>query len=135
MEWFNCEVDNRSKVVGGAQRSETLDGYVFQLSIESGLVYMYSIWIPTDDDLQQYPHVFFTSPDIWDAFVLDRGITPALLEEFTKMLMILCSSILCLINVGIFTSVWYSTWIFLGFKSYKDLGAYISCPSPPDESC
>ena len=76
MEWFNCEVDNRSKVVGGAQRSETLDGYVFQLSIDSGLVYMYSIWIPTDDDLQQYPHVFFTSPDIWDAFALDRGITP-----------------------------------------------------------
>ena len=65
MEWFNCKVDDRSNVVGCAQRIETPDGYVFPLSIESGLVYMSSIWVPTDDDLQQHPHVLFTSPDIW----------------------------------------------------------------------
>ena len=64
MEWINCKVDDRSKVVGGAQRIETSDGYVIPLSIDSGLVYMHPIWIPTDNDLQQYPHVFFTSPDI-----------------------------------------------------------------------
>ena len=69
------------KVVGGAQRIETHEGYVFPLSIESGLVYMHSIWVTTDDYLQQYPYVFFTSPDIWDASVLDHGIAPALLEE------------------------------------------------------
>ena len=79
MEWFNCKVDGRSKVVGGAWRIETPDGYVFPLFIESGLVYRHSIWVPTDDKLHQYPHVFFTSPDIWDASVLDQGITPALL--------------------------------------------------------
>ena len=50
MEWFNCKVDDRSKVVGGAQRIETSDGYVIPLSIESGLVYI-SIQIPTDNDL------------------------------------------------------------------------------------
>ena len=81
MEWFNCKVDDRSKVVGGDQRIKTPDGYVFPLFIESGLVSMHSIWVATDDDLQQYTHVFFTSPDIWDASVLDCGITPALLEE------------------------------------------------------
>ena len=45
---------------------------------------MHSIWVPTDDDLQQYPHVFFTSPDIWDASVLDHGITlqDSTLDEF-----------------------------------------------------
>ena len=80
MKWFNCELDDRSKVVGGAQRIETPDGYVFPLSIESGLVYMHSSWAPTDDNLWQYPHVFFTSPNIWDASVLDHGITPALHE-------------------------------------------------------
>ena len=53
---------------------------MFLLSIESGLVYMHSIQVPTDDDLQQYQHVFFTSPDIWDASVLNHGITPALVE-------------------------------------------------------
>ena len=67
MEWFNCKVDDRSKIVGGAQRIETPDGYVFPLSIKSGLVYMH-------DDHQQYPHVLITSPDIWDAYVLDHGI-------------------------------------------------------------
>ena len=64
MEWFNCQVDDRSKIVGGAQRIETSERYVIPLSIESGLVYMHSIRIPTDQDLQNYPHVFFTSPDI-----------------------------------------------------------------------
>ena len=64
MEWFNCQVDDRSKIVGGAQRIETSEGYVIPLSIESGLVYMHTIRIPTDQDLQNYPHVFFTSPDI-----------------------------------------------------------------------
>ena len=42
---------------------------------------MHSIWVRTDADLQQYPHVFFASSDIWDASVLDHGVTPALLEE------------------------------------------------------
>ena len=74
MEWFHCQVDDRSKVVGGAQRIKTPDGYVIPLSIESGLAYMQSLRNPTDTDLQQYPHVSFTSPDIWDASVLDHGI-------------------------------------------------------------
>ena len=84
MEWFNCQVDDRSKLVGGAQRIETSEGYVIPLSIESGLVYMHSIRIPTDQDLQSYPHVFFTSPDIWDASVLDHEITPSLLEDINQ---------------------------------------------------
>ena len=81
MEWFNCQVDDRSKLVGGAQRIETSEGYVIPLSIESGLVYMHSMRIPTDHDLQNYPHVFFTSPDIWDTSVLDHGIPQSLLEN------------------------------------------------------
>ena len=84
MERFLCKVDDRSIAVGGAQRSETPDGYVFPLSVEFGLVYMHSIQVPTDDDLQQYPHVFFTLSDIWDASVLDPGLTPALLDEINK---------------------------------------------------
>ena len=84
MEWFNCQVDDRSKIVGGAQRIETSEGYVIPLSIESGLVYMHTIRIPTDQDLQNYPHVFFTSPDIWDASVLDQEITPSLLEDINQ---------------------------------------------------
>ena len=84
MEWFNCQVDDRSKIVGGAQRIETSEGYVIPLSIESGFVYMHTIRIPTDQDLQNYPHVFLTSPDIWDASVLDHEITPSLLEDINQ---------------------------------------------------
>ena len=84
MEWFNCQVDDRSKIVGGAQRVETPEGYVIPLSIETGLVYMHPIRIPTDQDLQMYPHVFFTSPDIWDPSVLDHEITPSLLEDINQ---------------------------------------------------
>ena len=85
MESFNCQVDDRSKIVGGAQRIETSEGYVIPLSIESGLVYMHTIRIPTDQDLEKnYPHVFFTSPDIWDASVLDHEITPSLLEDINQ---------------------------------------------------
>ena len=79
MECFNYKVDDRSNVVGGAPRIETSDGYLIPLSIESGLAYMHPIRIPTDNDLQLYPHVFFTSPDTWDASVLDHDITPSLL--------------------------------------------------------
>ena len=45
---------------------------------------MHSIRIPTDQDLQNYHHVFFTSPDIWDASVLDHEITPSLLEDINQ---------------------------------------------------
>ena len=84
MEWFNCQVDDRSKLVGGAQRIKSSERYVIPLSIESGLVYMHSMRIPTDHDLQNYPHVFFTSPDIWDTSVLDHGIPPSLLEDLNQ---------------------------------------------------
>ena len=84
MEWFNCQVDDRSKLVGGAQRIKTSEGYVIPLSIESGLVYMHSMKIPTDHDLQNYPHVFFTPPDIWDTSVLDHGIPQSLVEDINQ---------------------------------------------------
>ena len=84
MEWFNCQVDDRSKLVGGAQRIKTSEGYVIPLSIESELVYMHFMRSATDHDLQNYPHVFFTSPDICDTSVLDHGISQSLLEDIDQ---------------------------------------------------
>ena len=84
MEWFNCQVDDKSKLVCGAQRIKTYEGYVIPLSIESGLFYMHSMRISTDHDLQNYPHVFFTSPHIWDTSVLDHGIPQSLLEDVNQ---------------------------------------------------
>ena len=84
MEWFNCKVDDRSQHVGGTQSIQTPEGYVIPLYIEYGLVYMQSMRIPTDHDLQHYPHVLFTSPDIWDTLVLDHGIPPSFPETHTS---------------------------------------------------
>ena len=84
IEWFNCQVDDRSKLVGGAQSIKTSEGYVIPLSVKSGLVYMHSMRIPTDQDLQNYPHFFFVSPYIWDTSVLDHGIPPSLLEDINQ---------------------------------------------------
>ena len=84
MEWFNCKVDDRSQHVGGTQSIQTPEGYVIPLFIEYGLVYMQSMRIPTDHDLQHYPHVHFTSPGIWDTSVLDHGIQPSLPEKTTS---------------------------------------------------
>ena len=84
IEWFNCQVDDRSKLVGGAQSIQASEGYVIPLSIESGLVYMNSMRIPTDSDLQNYPHVSFTSPDIWNTSVLDHGIPQSLPEDINQ---------------------------------------------------
>ena len=84
MEWFNCQVDDRSQLVGGTQSIQTSEGYVIPLSIESGLVYMHSMRIPTDHDLQNYPHVLFTSPDIWDTSVLDHGIPQSLPQDINQ---------------------------------------------------
>ena len=135
MEWFTCKVDDRSKVAGFAQRIETPDGYVFPLSIESGLVYMHSIQFPTDDDLQQYPHVFFTPPDTWDASVLDYGITPALLEEIQQEAddSLLKDSMVD--RFGDHEHEWYITWVFSWIQSLQRLGSILSCSSSPEQSC
>ena len=84
MEWLICKVDDRSQHIGGTQSIQTSEGYVITLFIEYGLVYMQSMRIPTDHDLQHYPHVLFTSPGIWDTSVLDHGIPPSLPETQTS---------------------------------------------------
>ena len=42
------------------------------LLIKDGLAYATSLGKPTDQDMDTYPHVFFTSPDEWDPSVLDH---------------------------------------------------------------
>ena len=65
-------VDERSIKVGGTQLITTLDGYSVPLLIRDGLAYATSLGRPTDQDMDTYPHVFFTSPDEWDPSVLDH---------------------------------------------------------------
>ena len=71
LEWFKTNVDEKSVKVGGTQLT-TLDGYSVPLLIKDGLAYATSLGRPTDQDMDTYPHVFFTSPDEWDPSVLDH---------------------------------------------------------------
>ena len=72
LEWFKTLVDEKSIKVGGTQLITTLDGYSIPLLIRDGLACATSLGRPTDQDMDTYPHVFFTSPDEWDPSVLDH---------------------------------------------------------------
>ena len=72
LEWFKTNVDEKSVKVGGTQLITTLDRYSVPLLIKDGLAYATSLGRPTDQDMDTYPHVFFTSPDEWDPSVLDH---------------------------------------------------------------
>ena len=72
LEWFKTNDDEKSVKVGGTQLITTLDGYSVPLLIKDGLAYATSLGIPTDQDMDTYPHVFSTSPDEWDPSVLDH---------------------------------------------------------------
>ena len=72
LEWFKTNVDEKSVKVGGTQLITTLDEYSVPLLIKDGLAYATSLGRPTAQDMDTYPHVFFTSPDEWDPSVLDH---------------------------------------------------------------
>ena len=76
LEWFKTHVDEKSIKVGGTQLITTLEGYSVPLLIKDGLAYATSLGRPTYQDMDTYPHVFFTSPDEWDPSVLDHDPPP-----------------------------------------------------------
>ena len=71
MEWFKAHKDDKSKAVGGLQRLLTLEGYIIPFEVHAGLVYMTPVGIPTDQDMDTYPHVILTSPHEWDPSIID----------------------------------------------------------------
>ena len=107
MEWFNCKVDDRSKVVGGAQTIETSDGYAIPLSIESGLVCMHSIQIPTDNDLQQYmSSSLHLTPGMLQFWTMALHLP--YLKKSTKKVMIPYFKIPSLMNLENSNTGWYN---------------------------
>ena len=70
LEFHKNQVDDRSKKVGGKQCIVTLDGYIIPLQVKNGLPYL-DMHPPTDDELENLPHVVFTSDVDWDPAVLD----------------------------------------------------------------
>ena len=60
LEWFPSQVNMHSKSVGGQQQLFTLERYTIPISIHSGLAYIHPIHVPSDHNLQTFPHVVFT---------------------------------------------------------------------------
>ena len=71
LESFGIIIDDRSHAVGGSQCLVTTEGYVIPLHIRDGLPYM-DVSVPTDEDIDAYPHVFLTADTLWDPSILDN---------------------------------------------------------------
>ena len=103
MEWFNCKVDDRSKVVGGAQRIESPDGYFFHFPLNlvcfactpSGFLLMMTF----SNILMFLHHLTFGMLLFWT-----MTLHLPFLKKNTQKLMILFSKTLLLMNVEIFTN-------------------------------
>ena len=70
IEWLNNTCNDKSHYVGGKQVITFLDGYATPLECRPSLMYMSILHKPTDQDLDQYPHVLQTNPHEWDPSVL-----------------------------------------------------------------
>jgi hypothetical protein len=57
--------DKSIHIPGGLQRIQTVDGYVFPLSIQDGLPYL-GMRPYTDVEYESLPHVILTSDVDWD---------------------------------------------------------------------
>lgn len=85
MEHFGNKVDDKSRLAGGRQCIETVDGYVAPIDIINGLPYL-KMTPPTKAELEELPHIPFTSGEEWSPKVLDCVISndPAWYGEVKK---------------------------------------------------
>ena len=75
LEWYGNDVNDRSiKIEGGRQRLTTPDGYVIPVDIKRGLPYI-KMRPFTDKELDELPHVIWTSENNWDPTSLDSVIS------------------------------------------------------------
>ena len=72
LEWYKCNVNDKSIHCQGLQRIQTPDGYAIPLNIVNGLARM-DIRPFTDHEWDSLPHVFLTSDLDWDPTVLDHS--------------------------------------------------------------
>jgi hypothetical protein len=68
---FGILVDDTPRQLGhGKQSLQTPEGYIIPISIRNGLPYI-AMSPPSDNEMDSYPHVFFTSDAPWDPSILD----------------------------------------------------------------
>ena len=70
MTHFGVDIDDKSVKIGHKQRIITPEGYVIPLVISGGLPYM-PMEKPTEEEMEKYPTIFFTSDQPWDPTIVD----------------------------------------------------------------
>ena len=128
MEWFNCKVDDRSKLLEGPRElkhlmdmfSHFLLNLVWFTCTPSGSLLMMTF---SSIPMSSSHHLTFSMLLFWT-----MALHLLFLRKFTKKLMILCSKIPCLMNLGIFTDEWYRTWMFSGIHALQRLGSILFMP-------
>ena len=71
LEMYKNQVDNHSKVVGGKQCIQMINGYIIPLDIQDGLPYM-PLCTPTNTKLDTLPSIILTSDVNWDPCIVDN---------------------------------------------------------------
>ena len=87
IECFNNTCNDKSDHVRGKQVITILDGYATPLQCRSGLMYMSILGKPTDQNLDQNPHVVLTSPHEFIAIPMDIPPGPLIHLLRTKMIL------------------------------------------------
>ena len=81
MEAYGCVVNDKPALISKEHPFiKSPCGKVFPLSTRQGLMYL-DIKPPTDDDMEKYPHVYFTADEDWDPTRFDREVDKDLLDK------------------------------------------------------
>ena len=83
MESFGIIIDDKSTRAGGSQCIITNEGYVVPLHVRQGLPHM-SMSVPSQEELESLPHVFFTADTPWDPTTLDNEFSTATFQHSTS---------------------------------------------------
>jgi hypothetical protein len=67
---FGIEISDIPHALAGKQSIHHPEGYVIPLSVRNPLPFM-DLHPPMDHELDTYPHVFFTSDEIWNPTIMD----------------------------------------------------------------
>jgi hypothetical protein len=85
LEYFQLQVDDRARKIGGLQRISTPYGYFISLNVIQGLP-QFSMRPPTDQELDTLPDVILTSDLDRDPASLDNDIDPLETDWYPSIL-------------------------------------------------
>ena len=84
MEHFGLVIDDKSRNAGGKQCIITPEGYTIPIHVRDGLPRM-DMRIPTDAEMDKYPHVFITADSNWDPSILDNEFEEEFYDAVTEL--------------------------------------------------